>query len=194
MSLRMLRTLVVAALAVLAGCAHETHKTPPAADKDEAEAEKNGAPPPEQPTMVQTPSGVQAVPSQALAGPPPKPLPTKIKIIVRSKPEKALVFWGRKKLGETPVTLERPRDSGPVDLIVRGDGFFPVHTRAYTFRTEVLYVKLTKLEDRMTLFGAKRDANEPPPGAVPDGGSPPTAAPPAAAPPVPLPAPATPAP
>ena len=83
------------------------------------------------------------------------------------------MFWGRKKLGDTPVTLERPRDSGPVDLVVRGDGFFPVHTRAYTFHNDVLYVKMTKLEDRMTLFGAKRDLNEtPPPGAVPDGGVP----------------------
>ena len=92
---------------------------------------------------------------------------------MRSKPEKATVFWGKKKLGDTPVTLERPRDSGPVDLVVRGEGFFPVHTRAYTFRNDVVYVKLTKLEDRMTLFGAKRDANEPPPGGVPDGGVPP---------------------
>jgi hypothetical protein len=105
-----------------------------------------------------------------------KPLPPKIKIIVHSrgteKTDKVWVFWGRKKLGETPVTLERPRDSGPVDLVVRAEGFFPVHTRAYTFHNDVLYVKLTKLEDRMTLFGAKRDANEPPPGGTPDGGSP----------------------
>ena len=114
------------------------------------------------------------------------------------KTDKVLVFWGRKKLGEPPVTLERPRDSGPVDLVVRAEGFFPVHTRAYTFHNDVLYVKLTKLDDRMTLFGAKRDLNEPPPGGVPDGGAPlpssPTAAPttttpPATAPPTPAPAP-----
>ncbi len=84
------------------------------------------------------------------------------------------MFWGKKKLGETPVTLERPRDSGPVDLVVRADGYFPVHTRAYTFRNDVVYVKLTKLDDRMTLFGAKKDLNEPPPGTAPDGTVPPT--------------------
>ena len=106
---------------------------------------------------------------------------------------------GRKKLGDTPVTLERPRDSGPVDLVVRAEGYFPVHTRAYTFHNDVLYVKLTKLEDRLTLFGAKRDLNEPPPGGVPDGGTPPpssptaapsTAPPPTAPPPTAPPAPA----
>jgi hypothetical protein len=53
-----------------------------------------------------------------------------------------------------------------------------VHTRAYTFRNDTLWVKLTKLDDRMTLFGAKRDVNEPPPGSTPDGGVPPPPLPP----------------
>ena len=168
----MRRALLIVLL--LNGCAHETHKAPPAGDnKEEAESEKSTAPSTEQPTTVQTPSGMQVGPTNP-SGVAVKPLPPKIKIIVRSKPEKATVFWGKKKLGDTPVTLERPRDSGPVDLVVRGEGFFPVHTRAYTFRNDVIYVKMTKLDDRMTLFGAKRDANEPPPGSgVPDGGAPP---------------------
>ncbi|MCU1277845.1 MAG: hypothetical protein JWM53_1391 [bacterium] len=178
----MRRTLVV--MALLAGCAHETHKAPPAGEnKEEAEGEKGTAPPTEQPTTMQTPSGVQVGPTTNPLGPPAKPLPPKIKIIVRAKgPDKATVFWGKKKLGDTPVTLERPRDSGPVDLVVRGEGFFPVHTRAYTFRNDVIYVKMTKLDDRMTLFGAKRDATEPPPGGVPDGGVPPPQSPAAPAP------------
>ncbi|HEX9105259.1 MAG TPA: hypothetical protein VF997_23775 [Polyangia bacterium] len=176
---RRLGCLVVAG-AVLAACAHETHKAPPAGEKEEPSA----AGTPGAPTEAQEASGVQVAPTtQPAIGAPPKPLPPKIKIIVRAKGpdkgDKVFVFWGRKKLGETPVTLERPRDSGPVDLVVRSEGFFPVHTRAYTFRNEVVYVKLTKLDDRMTLFGAKRDANEPPPGGAPDGGTPP---PPVAAP------------
>lgn len=162
--------------ALLVSCAHETSKAPPPSDKEES-AEK-GATAPGAPTEAQEASGVQVAPTtQPGLGAAPKPLPPKIKIIVRArgaeKTDKVFVFWGKKKLGETPVTLERPRDSGPVDLVVRSEGFFPVHTRAYTFRNDVVYVKLTKLDDRMTLFGAKRDANEPPPGSTPDGGAPP---------------------
>jgi hypothetical protein len=164
--------------ALVAGCAH---KTPQGGEKDETE-EREVTAPPSAPTTTPPPSGATLTPpTQPVTGPLPKPLPTKIKIIVRTKPDKALVFWGKKKLGETPVTLERPRDSGPVDLVVRSDGFFPLHTRAYTFHNDVLYLRLTKLEDRMTIHGAKREANEPPPGG-PDGGSPPPSTIPAPAP------------
>ena len=179
---------MIAAL-LLAGCAHETKAPPPQSEnKEEAEAEKGAtAPPSTANEAAQAASGVQVTPSVPASGAAAKPLPPKIKIIVRSrgveKTDKVLVFWGRKKLGETPVTLERPRDSGPVDLVVRSEGYFPVHTRAYTFRNDVLYVKLTKLEERMTLFGAKRDANEPPPGSTPDGGAPPITTPAPVAPP-----------
>ena len=172
-----MRRAIVAVLVFLAACAHETSKAPPPGDNKEDTAEK-GATAAGSPTEAQEASGVQVAPTtQPPIGAPPKPLPQKIKIIVHSrgteKNEKVFVFWGRKKLGETPVTLERPRDSGPVDLVVRSEGYFPVHTRAYTFRNDVVYVKLTKLEERMSLFGAKHEANEPPPGSTPDGGAPP---------------------
>ena len=165
-----MRALLIATLFVGA-CAHETHKAPPAGDKEESAA--TGAAPAGAPTEAQEASGVQVAPTtETPTGAAPKAPPPKIKIIVRvgkGGPDKPLVFWGKKKLGETPVTLERPRDSGPVDLVVRGEGYFPVHTRAYTFKNDVLYVHMTKLEDRMTLFGAKRDVNEAAPGAAPDG-------------------------
>src|SRR5262249_32983929 len=70
--------------------------------------------------------------------------PVKVRIVIRSVPPRALVNWGKLKLGPTPVTLERPGDSGPIDLIVRSDGYFPLHTRAYTFRSEGMLVRLTK--------------------------------------------------
>ena len=158
-------TIVFALLLTACGCAHDTHKAPPSTGE---------------PTPQQTESGVQVARS-APSGAAVKPLPQKVKIIVHSRgPDKgtAFVFWGKKKLGETPVTLERPRDSGPVDLVVRSEGWFPVHTRVYTFRNDVVYVKMTKLDDRMTIYGAKHDANELPPGTTPDGGAPPTAPPP----------------
>jgi len=184
----MTATLFVAA--VLAGCAHENKAPPPSNDnKEEAAAEKGATAPPSPAEAAQAASGVQVTPSAPVSGAAAKPLPPNIKIFVRvtpspakGGPDKAQVFWGKKKLGDTPVTLERPRDSGPVDLVVRADGFFPVHTRAYTVKNDVLYVKMTKLEERMKLFGAKQEA-EAVPGGSPDGGVPPPPAAPGGAPP-----------
>jgi hypothetical protein len=97
---------------------------------------------------------VVAAPAAAASA---KPKPTKIRLIVKSVPPKALVTWGKKKLGPTPVQIDRPYGSGPMDLIVKSDGYFPIHTRAYTFKNYVLWVKLTKLTDKMTLFGARQE-------------------------------------
>jgi hypothetical protein len=145
--------------------------------------------PPENGSTGAPPSAPPAAPpenAQAPAPPVPKPRPAKIKITVRSNPPKAYVRWGKKVLGQTPVILERPRDSGPVDLVVFAEGFFPVHTRAYTFHNDAIAVRLTKLEDRMTLFGAKKEleappAEAPPPALSPDA-PPPETPPPAIAP------------
>jgi len=183
---------MLAALFVVGACAHETKAPPPAGEnKEEAEAEKGAtAPPSTANEAAQAASGVQVTPSAPTSGAAAKPLPPNIKIFVRTTPspakggpDKALVFWGKKKLGEVPVTLERPRDSGPVDLVVRADGFFPVHTRAYTVKNDVMYVRMTKLEDRMKLFGAKQEVEAPVPGTEGAPGTEPsgaTAAPPAA--------------
>ena len=97
---------------------------------------------------------------------------TTVKIMIRVIPAKpkSKVFWGKKLMGETPLDIVRPRDSGPVDLVVKNDGFFNVHTRAYTYKNDILYVKLTKLVDKMKLLGAKQEI---PPEGTPDGGVPP---------------------
>ena len=97
---------------------------------------------------------------------------TTVKIMIRVIPArpKSKVFWGKKLMGETPLDIVRPRDSGPVDLVVKNDGFFNVHTRAYTYKNDILYVKLTKLADKMKLLGAKQEI---PPEGTPDGGVPP---------------------
>ena len=175
-----MRRVAIALALFVVGCAHETQQPQKAQENKEEGEEKVVTVPPSQPTpsgVAVAPSGVPGTPSGVAVA--PKPLPPKVKLKIRSKPDKATVFWGKKKLGETPLDFERPRDSGPVDLVVKEDGFFPVHTRVYTFRNDVVWVKLTKLEDKMTLFGAKRDLNEPPPGSTPDGGVP-LPAPPAA--------------
>jgi hypothetical protein len=101
-------------------------------------------------------------------------------------PRKAVVKWGNKNLGMIPVprplVVVRPRDSGPLDLVIRAIGFLPVHTRAYTFSDSRVAIKLTPLEEKNTLFGFR--AEVPPEGAAsPDGGAPPPAPVPPPAPP-----------
>jgi hypothetical protein len=89
-------------------------------------------------------------------------------------PRKAMVRWGRKALGTIPaprpLIIERPRDSGPLDLVIRAAGFLPVHTRAYTFSDSRVAVKLTPPAEKNKLFGYRQEAN-------PDGGVPPQATP-----------------
>ena len=100
---------------------------------------------------------------QPVPVPPSKPPPQKVKIFISSQPNKAIVYWGKKDLGKTPLTIDRLRDSGPMDLILRKDGYFPLHVRAYSFRNDKVGVALTRLSDRMTLFGARKEL---PPDAV----------------------------
>ena len=86
-------------------------------------------------------------------------------------PRKAQVKWGRKNLGVIPVprplVVERPRDSGPMDLVIRSSGFLPVHTRAYTFTDSRVAVKLTPPSEKNTLFGYREE-----PASNPDAGVP----------------------
>jgi hypothetical protein len=100
-------------------------------------------------------------------------------------PRKAVVKWGNKTLGVIPVprplVVVRPRDSGPLDLVVRMTGFLPVHTRAYTFSDSRVAIKLTPVAERNTLFGYRQEV-PPEGGANPDGGAPPPAPAPAPAP------------
>jgi hypothetical protein len=161
--MRLLPVILISVSVALAGC----RETPPAS---KTAADVNG-PRAANPSVVIDDGGVEASPAPAVAVAPAaaaaqKPKPAKIKLTIRSLPPKALVSWGKKKLGETPVIIDRPRQSGPMDLVVRADGYFTVHTRAYTFHNEVLYVKLTKLADKMSLFGAKQEL-EPSPSPAP---------------------------
>jgi hypothetical protein len=86
-------------------------------------------------------------------------------------PRKAQVKWGRKNLGVIPVprplVVERPRDSGPMDLAIRASGFLPVHTRAYTFTDSRVAVKLTPPTEKNTLFGYREEPAPNPDAGVP---------------------------
>lgn len=73
----------------------------------------------------------------------------------------AVVYYGKKKLGKTPLTFTWPRDSGPLDLALKANGYFTVYTRAYTFRDEKFTVKMTPLSQAHTLFGYKAKIETP---------------------------------
>src|SRR5258708_39734663 len=93
---------------------------------------------------------------------------------------KAKVLWGKKLLGviekRKPLVIVRPRDSGPLDVVVRADGFLPVQTRLYTFADGKLGVKLTPPEEQKTLLGYREPPpREPVPGAGDGGASAPLA-------------------
>jgi hypothetical protein len=107
----------------------------------------------------------------------PAELSAKVKVVFQTiPPEKATVLWGKKPIGlirgkNKPLIIERPRDSGPMDVVVKAQGYVPVHSRAYTFTDTRLYVKLTKVEEKKTLFGYREEL----PDAGPEAGA--TAAP-----------------
>ncbi len=86
-------------------------------------------------------------------------------------PRKAMVKWGHKSLGMIPVprplVVERPRDSGPLDLVIRATGYLPVHTRAYTFSDSRVAVKLTPPEEKNKLFGYRQEPAPSPDAGVP---------------------------
>jgi len=89
----------------------------------------------------------------------------KVKItFITVPPRNAMVFWGRKRLGviapHQPLVVQRPRDSWPLDVIVRSPGYLSVQTRAYTFADNKVAVKLTPPDQKNTLLGYRE---EPPP-------------------------------
>ena len=99
----------------------------------------------------------------------PKPPGPNVRIVFTVVPntKKATVTWGKKKLGligpHAPLIVQRPRDSGPLDVVVRADGCVPVQTRAYTFEDSKVAVKLTPNEQKNTLLGFREEVS-------PDGG------------------------
>jgi hypothetical protein len=98
----------------------------------------------------------------------------KITIITVPSQKGVSVMWGKKRLGviapHQPLILQRPRDSGPLDLLIKCDGFVTVQTRAYTFADSKLAVKLTPLDQKNTLLGYREEVP-----ATPDAGAPPAA-------------------
>ncbi|MES1157924.1 MAG: hypothetical protein ABUL67_02375 [Haliangium ochraceum] len=104
---------------------------------------------------------------------PAAPTSPNVRIVFKIIPNgNATVMWGKKRLGiikpKVPLVVTRPRDSGPLDVIVRSPGYVLVHTRAYTFTNSTVAVKLTPLDKKNTLYGYREEI--PPDGGAPAGG------------------------
>ena len=120
--------------------------------------------------MVAVADDADAPAAPAAAAPAaPKPRSANVRIVFTVLPssKKATVSWGKKKLGvigpQAPLIVQRPRDSGPLDVIVRAEGCVPVQTRAYTFEDSKVAVKVTPNDQKNTLLGYREE--------VPDGGA-----------------------
>ena len=110
---------------------------------------------------------VAPVPAATAPAAPPSPNVTIAITVV--PPRAASVYWGKARLGiikpRGALVVSRPRDSGPLDLIIRADGCLPVHTRAYTFNDNRISVRLTPLDQKSTLLGYREEV-------PPDAGAP----------------------
>ena len=75
-----------------------------------------------------------------------------IKLVAEAS-RKARVFWGRKDLGFAPLELQRPRGSGPLDLLVIAPGALPLHTRVFSDRDDKLALRLVAESDAPSMLG-----------------------------------------
>jgi hypothetical protein len=100
----------------------------------------------------------------------------RLRLEVHPKTHRAKVFWGRKMLGVAPLEFQRPRRSGPVELVIQSDGFLDYHTRMFTDRDESLVVRMVHFSEQNTLLGYRQTPDAGVPSAVrsPDAGVAPT--------------------
>ena len=75
-----------------------------------------------------------------------------IKVIVDAR-RQAHVIWGRKDFGAAPLEIQRPRNSGPLDLVVVAPGYLPHHARALTDRDDVIMLRLYTAAEAPQLLG-----------------------------------------
>jgi hypothetical protein len=150
----------VVAIAVIAGVALAVAKL-----NDEDEPAPAATPLPAGPAIPAPPTA--AVPAASVTGaagapaPPPEPPKDTARItFVTSPAVHATVSWGKQRLGvigpKAPLVITRPRDSGPLDVVVKAYGYLPVTTRAHTFGDTRITVKLTPPDQQQTLLGYRQ--------------------------------------
>ena len=137
------RAALVLALVVSGACRRAPSKVAP------APVEVAAAPPAPAASTV-------APPDEDLVGEAPESNPTSETVtikLVADPARKARVSWGRKDLGFAPLELQRPRGSGPLDLIVVAPGALTLHTRVYTDRDDKLALRLYAESDAPNVLG-----------------------------------------
>lgn len=80
-----------------------------------------------------------------------------------SPPARGVVMWGRKRLaelrpGDMVVEIDRPRNSGPLDLAIRAEGYLPHHVRLFTDRDDRLSVRLITPAEATGVLGYRPPA------------------------------------
>lgn len=151
------RLAIVAALVALSGfmgCVRPSRAQMGDGDGERGAAAGAGSPAPTAHDAAPSGDAVQAKPA-------PKRAPN-IRLTFRTvPPKKATVMWGKKRLGiidpKTPLVVQRPRDSGPLDVVVRAENCLPVHTRAYTFTDSTMAVKVTPIDQKNTVYGYREE-------------------------------------
>jgi hypothetical protein len=148
-------------LIVLAGLA--CHRAPP--KRAEPPAKQVAAPAPPAPAAPLAPAApVVPEADEPLVAEAPEANPSSetvtIKLVADSN-RKARVFWGRKDLGLAPLELQRPRGSGPMDILVVAPGALPLHTRVFTDRDDKISLRLYAESEAPNLLGYRRP-EEPP--------------------------------
>lgn len=113
-------------------------------------------PEPEAPPAVES----AAAESEDLATEAPEADPAsktvKLRLDVAPRSARPVVWWGKQKLGEAPLTIERPRRSGPLNLVIRAEGYLDHHTRLFTDRDDRLAVVLVRPNEAAGMLGFKR--------------------------------------
>jgi len=114
------------------------------------------APAPSVPAPAPPAAATVAPPDDELVEEPPESNPTSETVtikLVADPQRKARVSWGRKDLGLAPLELQRPRGSGPLDLVVIAPGALPLHTRVYTDRDDKLALRLYAESEAPSMLG-----------------------------------------
>jgi hypothetical protein len=145
-----------AALALALVAAGACRRAPEGAARPPAAAPAAPAAPEVPAAAAPVAAATVAPPEEDLVGEDPEENPTSEMVTIKLVAEpsrKARVSWGRKDLGFAPLELQRPRGSGPLDLLVVAPGALPLHTRVYTDRDDKLALRLYPESDAPSLLG-----------------------------------------